>query len=113
MTKFIEAVVDANTDAVQRAAETIPYLKIRCQDEGLKELHDKINRFSTGGKGVTFQREHNAVAVIDSSDLNLQVSRIPPDLFTAHASVNNVYCVPIADLKTLYESIYQQMPNIK
>lgn len=110
---FIEAVVDANTDAVQRAAETIPYLKIRCQDEGLKDLHDKINRFSTGNKGVTFQREHNAVAVIDSSDLNLQVSRIPPDLFTAHASVNNVYCVPIADLQTLYESIYQQIPNIK
>lgn len=110
---FIEAVVDAYTDAVQRAAETIPYLKIRCQDEGLKELHDKINRFSTGGKGVTFQREHNAVAVIDSSDLNIQVSRIPPDLFTAHASVNNVYCVPIADLQALYESIYQQMPNIK
>lgn len=110
---FIEAVVDANTDAVQRAAETIPYLKIRCQDEGLKDLHDKINRFSTGNKGVTFQREHNAVAVIDSSDLNLQVNRIPSDLFTAHASVNNVYCVPIADLQTLYESIYQQIPNIK
>ena len=110
---FIEAVVDANTDAVQRAAETIPYLKIRCQDEGLKELHEKINRFSTGNKGVTFQREHNAVAVIDNSDLDLQVSRIPSDLFTAHPSVNNVYCIPITNLKNLYESIYNQMPNIK
>lgn len=110
---FIEAVVDANTDAVQRAAETIPYLKIRCQDEGLKDLHDKINRFSTGNKGVTFQREHNAVAVIDSSDLDLQVTRIPADLFTTHPSVDNVYCLPIADLQTLYESIYTQVPNIK
>ena len=110
---FIEAVVDANTDAIQRAAETIPYLKIRCQDEGLKDLYGKINRFSTGNKGVTFQREHNAVAVIDNSDLALQVSRIPPDLFTAHPSVNNDYCIPITDLKILYESIYNQMPNIK
>lgn len=107
---FIEAVFDANKDAVERAAETIPYLKIRCKDLDLSDLYSKIDRFSQGAK-VSYKKEHNAVAVIDTSSLTEQVSRIPVDLFTAHPFVTNVYCVPIENLKAIYENIYNNMPN--
>lgn len=107
---FIEAVFDANKDAVERAAETIPYLKTRCKDLNLTDLYTKINRFSHG-VSVSYLKEHNAVAVIDTSTLAEQMNRIPADLFTAHPNVCNVYCVPIDNLKAIYESIYNNMPD--
>lgn len=107
---FIEAVFDANKDAVERAAETIPYLKTRCKDLNLTDLYTKINRFSNG-VSVSYRKEHNAVAVIDTSTLADQINRLPPDLFTVHPGVSNVFCVPIDNLKAIYENIYSNMPS--
>lgn len=107
---FIEAVVDANKDAVERAAETIPYLLIRCEDLGLKDLHAKINRFSNP-VNMTYRKEYNAVAVIDSSTLPEQMKRLPADLLSSHPNVGRVFCVPMENLKEIYEKIYEEMPK--
>lgn len=107
---FIEAVVDANKDAVERAAETIPYLLTRCEDLGLTELHAKINRFSNP-VDKTYRKEYNAVAVIDSSTLSEQMDRLPADLLSSHPNVGRVFCVPMDNLKEIYEKIYEAMPK--
>lgn len=107
---FIEAVVDANKDAVERAAETIPYLLTRCEDLGLTELHAKINRFSNP-VNMTYRKEYNAVAVIDNSTLPEQMKRLPADLLSSHPNVGRVFCVPMDNLKEIYEKIYEEMPK--
>lgn len=107
---IIEAVFDANKDAVERAAETIPYLLTRCKDMDNEELYHQIFRFSDAVK-TTYQKQHDAVAIIDSAHLDEQISRIPSDLLTAHPFVKNVYCLPINDLQQVYEQVYDEMPQ--
>lgn len=50
---ILEAVFDANKDAVERAAETIPYLLTRCEDEDLYDLYKQIYRFRKAEKQPT------------------------------------------------------------
>lgn len=107
---FIDAVCDADKDVVGRAAETIPYLLTRCEDLGLTELHAKINRFSDP-VNMTYRKEHNAVAVIDSNTLAEQMKRLPADLLSSYPKVSRVFCVPIDKLKEIYEKIYEEMPK--
>jgi len=107
---ILEAVFDANKDAVERAAETIPYLKTRCKDLGLKILHDQIDRFSKA-TSVTYKKEHNAVAIVDSAHLADQIGRVPVDLLAQHPLVKTVYCLPIENLKTIYERVFGEMPK--
>lgn len=102
---ILEAVFDANKDAVERAAETIPYLLTRCEDEDLYDLHKQIFRFREASK-TTYQKEHYAVAVVDSATLAEQIKRMPSDLLKMHPNVKNVYCVPMDSLQNVYESIY-------
>ena len=76
---IIEAVFDANKDAVERAAETIPYLLTRCEDEDLYDLYKQIYRFREAEK-TTYNKEYNAVAIVDSTTLSKQMLRMPGDL---------------------------------
>ena len=107
---ILEAVYDANKDAVGRAAETIPYLLTRCKDVGYSELYHQIYRFGKASK-VTHQKQYNAVAIVESSHLADQISRIPVDLFSSHPLVTNVYCLPIEHLKAVYLRIFNDMPT--
>lgn len=105
---ILEAVFDANKDAVERAAETIPYLLTRCEDEDLYELHEQIYRFRIAEK-TTYKKEYNAVAVVDTKTLAKQMSRMPKDLLAMHPNVKKVYCVPMNNLKSVYESVYSDI----
>jgi hypothetical protein len=105
---IIEAVFDANKDAVERAAETIPYLLTRCEDEDLYNLHKQIYRFREAEK-TTYKKVYNAVAIMDSTTLSKQISRMPGDLLRIHPNVKNVYCIPIDNLQNVYESVYDEM----
>ncbi len=105
---IIEAVFDANKDAVERAAETIPYLLTRCEDEDLYDLYKQIYRFREAEK-TTYNKEYNAVAIVDSTTLSKQMLRMPGDLLTMHPNVKNVYCIPMENLQNVYESIYAEM----
>lgn len=106
---ILEAVFDANKDAVERTAETIPYLELRCKDEDYEELYYQIHRFSNA-VSTTYRKEHNAVAIVDSDMLDEQMSRMPNDLLVQYPNVKNVYCLPIKELKSLYECVYNEMP---
>lgn len=105
---LLEAVFDANKDAVERAAETIPYLLTRCEDENLYDLHKQIFRFRKAEK-KTYQKEYNAVAIVDSATLSEQIARMPHDLLAKHPNVRNVYCVPMDSLQDIYENVYAEM----
>ena len=105
---IIEAVFDSNKDAVERAAETIPYLLTRCEDEDLYDLYKQIYRFREAEK-TTYNKEYNAVAIVDSTTLSKQMLRMPGDLLTMHPNVKNVYCIPMENLQNVYESIYAEM----
>ena len=106
---ILEAVFDANKDAVERAAETIPYLELRCKEEDYEELYYQIHRFSDA-VSTTYRKEHNAVAIVDGDILAEQMSRMPNDLLAQHPNVKNVYCLPIKELKSLYERVYNEIP---
>ena len=93
---------------MERAAETIPYLLTRCEDENIYDLYKQISRFCRAEK-TTYKKEYNAVAVVDSATLTKQMSRMPGDLLTMHPNVKNVYCIPIDNLQNLYESVYDEM----
>lgn len=105
---IIEAVFDANKDAVERAAETIPYLLTRCEDEDLYDMHKQIYRFRRAEK-TTYKKEYNAVAIVDSTTMAKQISRMPGDLLMMHPKVKNVYCIPMDNLQTVYENVYAEM----
>lgn len=107
---ILEAVFDANKDAVERAAETLPYLITRCEDLDLDELHNQIERFCNAAT-TSYRKEHNAVAVVDTSTLAEQIARIPVDMFVALPNVSHVYCVPIDNLKSIYEQVYHDIPT--
>lgn len=106
---ILEAVFGANKDAVERAAETIPYLELRCKEEDCEELYYQIHRFSNA-VSTTYHKEYNAIAIVDTNILEDQMSRMPDDLLISHPNVKNVYCLPIQDLQALYEEIYKDMP---
>lgn len=101
---FVDAVFDADTDRASRAAESLIYLKNKAEDSDDDELMDVLLRYE---KSYTqpYIAEHSAVVIVESSDLANQMARIPSDLMTTFPGIA-VYCMPIKDLKAIYEQVY-------
>lgn len=108
---FIDAVCDAYKDHVSRAGESILYLRTRCKDLDLKDEYEKIKRFTKPFCTVKYDKECSAVAIVDSSFKDMQIAKIPADLFKTFKKVKNVFFVPVKDLKNLYQAVFAQLPN--
>lgn len=104
---FIDAIFDADNDRASRAAESIIYLKNKAEDKDDDDFLDVLNRFDKGFS-VPYVAEHNAVAIVDSADLGNQIGRMPIDLMSTFPGIK-LFCMPINNLKQLYEDIYSQL----
>lgn len=104
---FVDAVFDADKDRASRAAESIIYLKNKAEDIEDDELMSVLLRFEHSFT-TPYQTEHNAVAIIESTDMANQLSRMPADLLTAFPGIT-LYCMPIKDMQSIYEQIYSQL----
>lgn len=106
---FVDAVFDADKDRASRSAESIIYLKNIAEDTDDDDFMDVLKRFEQGYT-VPYNTLHNAVAIIESTDIDNQISRMPKDLMTTFPGII-LYCMPIKNLKTVYESIFSQLEN--
>jgi len=106
---FVDAVFDADKDRASRAAESIIYLKTRAEDLEMNELCAILQRFEKD-YSVAYQTEHNAVAIVESTDLANQIARMPADLMTVFSDIS-LFCLPIKNLKSVYTQLYKQLQN--
>lgn len=106
---FVDAVFDADKDRASRAAESIVYLKNIAEDTDDDEFMDVLKRFEQGYT-VPYNTLHNAVAIIESTDIDNQINRMPKDLMANFPGIV-LYCMPIKNLKIVYESIFSQLKN--
>jgi hypothetical protein len=104
---FIDAVFDADRDRASRAAESIIYLKNKAEDEDNDEFMEVLKRFDHG-YSTPYNTQYNAVAVIESTDIDNQISRMPSDLMTTFPDIV-LYCMPIKNLQQVYEAVYSQL----
>ena len=104
---FIDAVFDADHDRASRAAESIIYLKNKAEDIDDDEFMEVLKRFEEG-YSVPYEAEYNAVAIIESTDIDNQLARMPVDLMTKYPDIT-LYCMPIKNLKKIYEDIYSKL----
>lgn len=109
-----EAIVHAHKDEVSRAAETVPYLKakIRAHKEPV-EMYKIVKRFGEDAYQDIFQKSSNALAVVDKSFLQKHIDNITTEtkdkLRKDYAKIH-IFCMPIEELKMLYEKFYELMP---
>ena len=106
---FLDAIFDADKDRASRAAESIIYLKNKAEDYYDDEFLDVLNRFDKGFS-VPYIAEHNAVAIVESADLGNQIGRMPVNLIATFPGIK-LYCMPIKNMKQVYEDIYSLLEN--
>lgn len=102
-----DAVNDASKDASERAVKTISYLKGRYMYDKNYELLKQCERFEDP-VGHPFLKIHAAVAIVDSSDRDVHLSNMDSDLLANNPGIK-VFLMPIADMKTMYESMFNQI----
>jgi len=106
---LLDAVFDADKDRASRAAESIIYLKNKAEDNEDDEFLDVLNRFDKGFS-VPYKAEYNAVAIVESNDIDNQIARMPKRLMATFPDIR-LYCMPIKNMKQVYEDIYSQLEN--
>lgn len=104
---FVDAVFDADRDRASRAAESIIYLKNKAEDTDDDEFMEVLKRFEYGYT-IPYDAEYNAVAIIESSDIDNQISRMPKDLMTTFPDIV-LYCIPIKNMQQVYEAVFSQL----
>lgn len=106
---FVDAVFDADRDRASRAAESIIYLKNKAEDTDDDEFMEVLKRFEYGFS-VPYDTEYNAVAIIESTDIDNQINRMPRDLMKTFPDIV-LYCMPIKNLQQVYETVFSQLEN--
>lgn len=104
-----DALNGAIKDKAERAAKTIPYLVIQYERDDEYDLADQVQRFGDPTNNP-YVKEHYAIAIVDSSQMNTHIGNFDKDLKTANPNIP-VYLLPIADLKNIYKSLYVDIPN--
>lgn len=110
-----EAIEHAHKDELSRAAETVPYLKTRIRaNKEPKEMYKIVKRFGEDAYQDIFQKSCNALAVVDKGYLQKHITNISDEtkgkLDTDYAKIH-IFCMPIAELKQMYEEFYKLMPT--
>ena len=103
---FVDAVFDADKDRASRAGESIIYLKNHAENSDNDELMNVLLRFDKSYT-VPYAAEYNAVAIIESTDLDNQIARMPADLMTTFPGIT-LYCMPIKDMQSIYKHLYSK-----
>ena len=104
------ALEGALKDETERAAKAIPYLVLQYERDNEYGLAEQVKRF---GDPVTvnFQKIHCAIAIVDSSQINDHLANFNKAMKAANPHIP-IYYLPFNDLKNVYLSMYNQLPNI-
>ena len=104
-----EALNGAVKDRVERAAKVIPYLVVQYERDGEYELADQVQRFGDP-VNTPYIKEHFAIAIVESGQANTHIENFDKVLQAANADIP-VYLLPIADLKNIYQTLFNNIPN--
>lgn len=104
-----DAISGATKDITSRFSKTISYLMAKYKNERDFESVKIARRFSDC-IAVPFGKHFKAIAIIDKDHITTHINNISNDLLTTYPQIE-VYAVPMKDLKSIYESIYSNIPN--
>ena len=96
-------------DRVERAAKTIPYLVIQYERDDEYDLADQVQRFGDPVNDPYF-KQHFAIAIVESNQASIHIGNFDKALQAANANIP-VYLLPIANLKTIYKTLFLDIPN--
>lgn len=104
-----DAIEGAAKDIHSRFSKTIAYLMAKYKNECDFEAVKIARRFSDCIT-VPFGKHFKAIAIVDKAHIATHINNISNDLLTKYPQIE-VYAVPMKDLKSIYESIYSNIPN--
>lgn len=104
-----DALEGALKDETERAAKAIPYLVLQYERDNEYGKAELVKRF---GDPVTvgYQKEHCAIAIVESAQTEGHLANFNKALKTANPHIP-IYYLPFNDLKKVYLSMYNQLPN--
>lgn len=107
-----DAIDGADSDVVGRIGRTITYVINQYERDDNFKMSTTVERFKDP---VTcpYNKEYNAVAVVEGTYLNKHVTNTDNQTFTK-ASNNHIsiYILPMNNLKSIYENIFSQLPSL-
>lgn len=115
------AIAGALKDSVSREGKTLSFLIQRYKRDKQFDMVNKVKRFEDAVEHP-YKTLHNAIAIVDSTymkdyhignlDTNLiaKISEFNKEQEENHHSMA-VFVIPMNDLKTKYERLYQELPN--
>lgn len=107
-----DAIGGAVKDSVSRAGKTVTYLITKFVHDKEYDKARKIGRFKDSTE-VAYQRLSNAAIVVDKNQLDKHIENITADsLEDARRNNIRLFAVPIADLKAVYERMYQEAVKV-
>lgn len=107
-----DAIVGAVNDSVSRAGKTVTYLIAKYVHDKEYDMARKIGRFKDSTE-VSYQRFSNAAIVVEKTDLYKHITNITADnLKAAQRNQISMFAVPIADLKAVYERMYDEAVKV-
>lgn len=104
-----DALDGAVKDKTERAAKTIPYLVTQYERDGEFDLADQVQRFGDP-VNVPYIKVHYAIAIVESSQASTHIGNFDKALRAANPNIP-VYLLPIADLKSIYNNLFLNIPN--
>lgn len=115
------AIVGALKDSISREGKTLSFLLQRYKRDKQFDMAKKVKRFEDA-VAYPYQTQHNAMAIVDSSYMDeFHIGNLDHILIKEIENFNRthannhrsmaVFVIPMDDLKSKYESIYQEVPN--
>ena len=115
------AIVGALKDSISREGKTLSFLLQRYKRDKQFDMAKKVKRFEDA-VAYPYQTQHNAMAIVDSSYMDVyHIGNLDSTLIEEIKSFNNthtmshhsmaVFVIPMDNLKSKYERIYQEVPN--
>lgn len=104
-----DALNGAIKDKTERTAKTIPYLVLQYERDDEYDLAEQVVRF---GDPVNdpYIKKHYAVAIVESNQKNAHLGNFDKSLQVANPNIP-VFLIPIADLKSIYKTLFLDIPN--
>lgn len=115
------AIAGALKDSVSREGKTLSFLKQRYKRDKQFDMANKVKRFENA-VAHPYQTQHNAIAIVDSSYMeDYHIGNLDTNLIAKIGAFNKaekqnhhsraVFVIPMDDLKSKYERLYQELPN--
>lgn len=104
-----QALEDAVTDDVERAAKAIPYLVLQYERDEEYDLSEQVKRFGDP-VDVSYQKKHCAIAIVESEQIDLHLGNFDRSLHKVHKHIP-VYYLPVSGLRQIYLDLYNEIPN--